>query len=1145
MNIDLGSAGEISGAFVEEGAADVDVAGFDLVLGGVVSSDGGPFVLATGGGTLTFNSTTLTLDGNATIAPPTTIAVGETLTIESVDSADDHTLTVSDDVMLNGTLALNQHHLHLAGGDLVNDGGVVTASTGVVVLDGGNVEANGTLTIPNLTTESAAVLGIATNGTLTVSGLLTLNAGLSENDADDHLVIGDGVTITIGTATPLADAPDFEGSVNLVYGVVTDSGNEIPAAGEGTVTDVDVDAAVELQTDLTVNGTLALAAPIDNNTVGVALVLGEGATLRLEGDNGTVLAAADIDATTYTLVYAGPTDTITDVEFVDGATVTELVIDVGAGDEINNSLSGGNERQVADLTIMSGTFDLNAFDFNVAGDLTMAGNDLINSGGADVNLTFVGGADQALTLTQAFVPEDIHVELAKDGTSLLTVTGGNVNLNTNVQTLFLNGGIVQTGATSEIFLYQDANTHGFERNVDEVAGEVSHVAGNITKRLLQGNPFGTFVNGEGNTVDRSARFEYPSGSASGEYRPFVLTYRDDIVSSSNITVNHQNTNPGGTSGIPVMDDTGLLIGNYPDFFWLVDATTSLGQSQAFDIEMTATEIGIPFTDEADLRIIRRFDGDATTNSWSIQGSASNYSNFVSVDAEGDTTAVVRVENSTGGIVTQGARFTLGLPSRGPVFASDTPDTLIVNVGSILEETIVAEAQDIGLTITYGLDGAPDFVSIGADTGVLTAAPVEGDAGSYTFDIIADDGSDTATFTMTLIVTQAFSITPSAVADTTIIDGQTLTIDFDVDPETEVTFGVDPDTTANAAIDAVTGVFTFTPDTNQVDSTFAFTVFAATSTDTSSVTFNVTVEEAVILTGDANGDGVLSLSDVSLVLAAVIGDTTLSPSAEIAADVSGAAGVSAYDAALMLQCIANEGPIVEDTSVCGFPADGAGKSQIVATSDIAWGEMEGSEGTVNVPVLLTGTVRNVYSVDLTATVDLASAKLTAVRGNLPDGWQLTWNANEEAGTVRIVAVGASPISYEGEIARLVFDLNDKETGINMTGEAFVNENSATQLGDVSVMEIPTEFALGDNYPNPFNPTTTFTYSLPEASHVTVEVYDVSGRLVQTLVDAQKEAGRYDVRWDGQNSAGSLVASGLYLYRIKASSFTQVKTMMLVK
>jgi hypothetical protein len=870
-------------------------------------------------------------------------------------------------------------------------------------------------------------------------------------------------------------------------------------------------------------------------------VLADGATLSLEIDNAAALATADIDATNYTLEYSGPSDDIGDAEFIDGATVTELIIDVGANTITNTLVTGGAEREVNDFTIASGTFDLDGIDFNVSGDLTMAGDDLVNGAVDDVNLTFVGGDDQAWMLDGEFdaVTPGIDIELAKEGTSLVTLSGGDVDLigatgDTDHQTLVLSGGILETSGNAEIFLYQDNTTQGFVRDVDDEAGEISHVAGNVTKFLELGDPFDT---------DRDTRYEFPTGSPDGDYRPYVLIFRETIGSNTFITVNHEDVSPGGTLGLPLQDDGGELIGTYPDYFWLVDATTSLGQAQSVDIELTATEINRPFTDAADLRIIRRFDGDASNNQWSIQGDAADYDNIIEVD-DGDTTAVVRVINSTGGIVTQGARFTLGLPTSAPIFASDTPDTLIVNEGDVLTDTLSASA-DIGETVTFSLDGAPDFVTIDADTGVLTVAPGDTDAGSYTFNVVADDGTDTSTAQITVIVTDIFSITP-AQADTAIALGQTLTIDFDAEGANEgdpITFGIEPDTTAGAAIDAETGVFTFTPAIEQGGMTFSFTAFATNGTDTSSVSFDVTIGSDLVY-GDVNNDGGLTLGDVSLVLSAVIGDTTLSAGASLVADVSGASGVSAYDAALMLQCIANEGPTVEDTSVCGFPVAGSGKAGAVASSEIAWGDLEGENGTVNLPLVLSGTVRNVYSIDLTANVDLAAAKLTNVKANLPDGWQLAWSTDDKAGTIRVVALGATPISYEGEVARLVFQLDD-ESAINMTGEAFVNENAAIQLGDVNVVEVPTEFALGDNYPNPFNPTTTFTYSLPEASHVTIQVYDVSGRLVQTLVDAQKDAGRYDVKWNGQNNAGSMVASGLYLYRIEASSFTQVKTMMLVK
>ncbi len=90
------------------------------------------------------------------------------------------------------------------------------------------------------------------------------------------------------------------------------------------------------------------------------------------------------------------------------------------------------------------------------------------------------------------------------------------------------------------------------------------------------------------------------------------------------------------------------------------------------------------------------------------------------------------------------------------------------------------------------------------------------------------------------------------------------------------------------------------------------------------------------------------------------------------------------------------------------------------------------------------------------------------------------------------------------------------------------------------ELPLTYDMSQNYPNPFNPSTTISYQLPEAQHVTMDVFDVMGRKVATLVDAMQPAGRLEARFD----AGHL-ASGIYLYRIQAGSFVSVRKMMLVK
>ncbi|MFA4923079.1 MAG: T9SS type A sorting domain-containing protein [Ignavibacteriaceae bacterium] len=90
------------------------------------------------------------------------------------------------------------------------------------------------------------------------------------------------------------------------------------------------------------------------------------------------------------------------------------------------------------------------------------------------------------------------------------------------------------------------------------------------------------------------------------------------------------------------------------------------------------------------------------------------------------------------------------------------------------------------------------------------------------------------------------------------------------------------------------------------------------------------------------------------------------------------------------------------------------------------------------------------------------------------------------------------------------------------------------------KIPAEFKLYPNYPNPFNPVTTINYQLPKSGTVTLKIFDILGNLVKTLVNEQKEKGRYSVQFDA-----SSLASGMYVYQIKANEYEATKKMMLLK
>jgi hypothetical protein len=93
-------------------------------------------------------------------------------------------------------------------------------------------------------------------------------------------------------------------------------------------------------------------------------------------------------------------------------------------------------------------------------------------------------------------------------------------------------------------------------------------------------------------------------------------------------------------------------------------------------------------------------------------------------------------------------------------------------------------------------------------------------------------------------------------------------------------------------------------------------------------------------------------------------------------------------------------------------------------------------------------------------------------------------------------------------------------------------------------IPTEFRAS-NYPNPFNAKTRINFSLPEASRVSIEVYDINGRLVKQLVDLDFNTGEHSVNWDGDSDSGEKVSSGVYFYSIKTSQSSITRKMILLK
>jgi len=140
----------------------------------------------------------------------------------------------------------------------------------------------------------------------------------------------------------------------------------------------------------------------------------------------------------------------------------------------------------------------------------------------------------------------------------------------------------------------------------------------------------------------------------------------------------------------------------------------------------------------------------------------------------------------------------------------------------------------------------------------------------------------------------------------------------------------------------------------------------------------------------------------------------------------------------------------------------------------------------------------------------------------------------SGGVAFHPVGAGPTVVKAEIPGFVITEAGSVT-VNVTGTATA----------ITPRPVATAFSLEQNHPNPFNPTTTIRFTLPERAQVQLAIFDVRGRRIATLVDREMPAGLSRVQWDGRDRRGSQVSSGVYFYRIVAGRHIETRKMVLLK
>ncbi len=147
----------------------------------------------------------------------------------------------------------------------------------------------------------------------------------------------------------------------------------------------------------------------------------------------------------------------------------------------------------------------------------------------------------------------------------------------------------------------------------------------------------------------------------------------------------------------------------------------------------------------------------------------------------------------------------------------------------------------------------------------------------------------------------------------------------------------------------------------------------------------------------------------------------------------------------------------------------------------------------------------------------------------DNLSIEWNVTKEAGDHMFWTITTT----DGQVIEM-----------NGFGSVELSGNiNSIMLG--KTREIPEQFMLAQNFPNPFNPVTSIDYALPEEGFVTISVYNIMGQKVTELVNSVKQGGYHTVVWNGTNSLGEPVSTGVYMYAIEAEGFTAVKKMILMK
>ncbi len=311
----------------------------------------------------------------------------------------------------------------------------------------------------------------------------------------------------------------------------------------------------------------------------------------------------------------------------------------------------------------------------------------------------------------------------------------------------------------------------------------------------------------------------------------------------------------------------------------------------------------------------------------------------------------------------------------------------------------------------------------------------------------------------------------------------------------------------------------------------------------------------IVLGDVSRNGDVRAYDASLVLQELVGPGLLGPLQLVLGDVDCTSSLMALDASLILRYVAG----LDTYFPCNYesvPTKDSGDPPAIMTADPVNFTVDlplvsvGAGESTWVPIQIEGS-GDVFGQEYHVLFDPDQVSVANVR-LLPvaEGSAMAWNVIN-GNELRIAIASLEPLSVVDAVEFELVGAGTLEgpTPANVV-MAFARLNEEEMLGATGVGDLPgvATTKLFQNHPNPFNPMTTIRFSVGSGRGevpVRLTVYDARGRAVRVLVDERRSAGPYETVWDGRNSAGRQVGSGLYLYKLDVGGQVMVNKMILLK